>query len=413
MKKSNSKKTAEKNNKMPKNRFLLIFVCIFVAVVLVFGAVLGIISAAKKSRTVVSFKGVGMNAEVASFFATEYKSKFMSSLSYSGIKGVRDEPEFWNLDSGNGKSYGELLSEGVREYISQVLVMNYLYDRYTSLSGEEKELISTAISETLIYKPDVNNSKKSFDKIVEKYGFSYSSYKDAVPMSYKYMVAESVVCGEAGENLKGESDLISEYLSEYTHVKLLFIRTETTFILDENGKRVVANDGKYATRVLTEEEKIERQALLSEIRSYIDAVGTNEASMGADLFNDYLSKHDEGDPESRELGYYFHPDSAFSRAFDSELAGITETAYAMSVNDFGEAEIEDLGVCFIYKYAVNKSDIEEDDLQECFSDFYSNLSAVFFSKTVSELTPLVEFNKKFDEIDIIALPHNYIYVPNF
>ena len=81
MKKSNSKKTAEKNNKMPKNRFLLIFVCIFVAVVLVFGAVLGIISAVKKSRTVVSFKGVGMNAEVASFFATEYKSKFMSSLS--------------------------------------------------------------------------------------------------------------------------------------------------------------------------------------------------------------------------------------------------------------------------------------------------------------------------------------------
>ena len=410
MKNNGIEKTKENREGMPKNRFLLIFVCIFVSAVLIFGVVLGIVSAVKKSKTAVSFKGTVMDVEAASFFATQYKYSFMGMLSDSGVKGVEDTLGFWNKDSGNGKSYGDILKEGVREYISQVLVTSYLYDRYTDLSKEEKELISTAVEETVTYK--AQGSKKLFNEAVKEHGFSYSSYKNAVAMSYKSGMAQSVICGDSGENLKDEADLVSEYLSEYTHVKLLFIRTETTFELDSDGNPIVESDGSYSTRELTDKEKLERQELISEIRAKIEAIGTSESSMGKDSFDYYLEHNDEGDRDSHDFGYYFHPDAAFTKAFEEEFEGIAEVAYNMPVDSFSEAEV-DFGVCFIYKYEVSSSDIEQKSLEECFTDFYSNLSEIFFVEQVANLTPSVKFDKKFDEIDILLLPYNHIYLPVF
>ncbi|MBE6644300.1 MAG: hypothetical protein E7612_02835 [Ruminococcaceae bacterium] len=389
---------------------MLIFICIFVAIAIIFGAVLGIISAVKKSRTVASYRSVGMDIEVASYFATQYKYAFMSSLSASGVVGVEDTLGFWRKDSGNGKSYGDILKEGLREYIGQVLVTNYLYDRYATLSSDEKKQISTAIEETLTYKAD--GKKDVFNKAVKEFGFSYDSYKDAVKMSYKSAVAQTIVCGDGGGNLKGESELVAEYLSEFSHVKLLFIRTETAFVLDDDGNRVVSSDGSYETRELNDEEKAERQNLINEIRGYIDAIGTGDAEMGSTMFDYYLEHNDEGDPEARELGYYFHPDTDFSKAFEDEFEDIAKTAYELSVGEFGEAEV-DFGVCFVYKYETDTADLDEDSLETCFSDFYSDLSDIFFSKQISELIEGVEFDKRFDEIDILLLPYNYIYNPVF
>lgn len=394
-----------------KNRFLLIFVCIFISAVLVFGIVLGIVSGAKKSKTVASLNGVGMNYEVISYFASQYKYNFMNMLSASGHKNVEDSPGFWNKDSGDGKTYGELLNEGVKEYIAQILVTNYLYDRYTKLSASDKALISTAVEETLTYK--ANGNEDEFNKAVKEFGFSYSSYKDAAAMVYKTLLAQRVICGENGKNLEDEYEIISEYLSEYTHVKLLFIRTETTFVLDAEGNRVVENDGTYATRELTESEKLERQELISEIRGYIEnAMNEENNAMGAEMFDQYLKNNDEGDRKSHDYGYYFHKSSDFSKVFAEEFEDVVNTAYEMKVGDFGEAEV-DFGVCFIYKYDVSYNDIENSALKDCFADFYSELSDVFFAEQVKELSKDVKFNKKFDEIDMILLPYNYGYHPVF
>ena len=351
-----------------------------------------------------------MDIEVASYFATQYKYAFMSSLSASGVAGVEDTLGFWRKDSGNGKSYGDILEEGLREYIGQVLVTNYLYDRYTSMTSDERELIATAIEETLTYKAD--GKKDVFNEAVKEFGFSYNSYKNAVKMSYKSAVAQTIVCGDGGENLKGESELVADYLEEFSHVKLLFVRTETAFVLDSEGNRLLNSDGTYETRELNDEEKAERQALIDEIRGYIDAIGTGEAEMGATMFDYYLEHNDDGDPEAHEHGYYLHPDSDFSKAFEEEFENIMKTAYELSVGEFGEAEVE-FGTCFIYKYDVNTADLDEDDLETCFSDFYSDLSEIFFAEQISELIEAVSFDKKFDEIDILLLPYNYIYHPVF
>lgn len=404
----NEKQTVKK---VHKNRFILTFVCVFVSAVLVLGIVLGIVSGVKKSKTVASFQGVGIDREVASFFASQYKYSFMNMLSASGHKNVEDSPGFWNKDSGNGKTYGDLLKESTKEYIAQVLVTNRLYDKYSGLYKADKDIISTAVKETLTYK--AGGDKETFNKAVSEYGFSFSSYKDAVAMMYKAMFAQKVFCGEDGKNLRGEREIIEDYLSEYTHVKLLFIRTETTFELDTDGNRIVESDGTYATRELTEGEKIEREELISEIRVYIEnaANGENNA-MGEEMFDQYLENNDEGDIKSHDYGYYFHKSSDFSKAFAEEFEDIVSTAYEMKVGDFGEAEV-DFGVCFIYKYDVSFNDLEISALKDCFADFYSELSDVFFAEQVKELSKDVKFDKKFEEIDMILLPYNYIYSPVF
>lgn len=409
-------KATKMEQKTPRRKFLLIFVCIFVSILLVLGAVLGIASAIKKSRSVVSFKGITMDEEVASFFVTQYKYNFMSMLSASGVKNVEDTLGFWNKVSENEKTYGELLTEGAYEYIKQIMATNYIYDRYASLSKSDKAVISTAVEETLTYKAGGNEN--TFNKAVSEYGFSYSSYKTAVTMLYKATLAQTIVCGSKGENLENGSQSIKEYitveeyLSRFSHVKLLFIRTDTTFVLDNSGNRIKNSDGSYQLRNLTDEEKEQRQSLISEIRGHISAIGSGEAEMGATMFDYYLQNNDEGDPDMRSNGYYFNENSEYTQVFTSVYEDIVNTSYELQIGEFGEAEV-DFGVCFIYKYETSESDLEKSTLEVCFRDFYSDLSGVFFDKLLADFTPHVEFSKKMDNVDVLKLPYNYIYLPAF
>ena len=409
-------KATKMEQKTPRRKFLLIFVCIFVSILLVLGAVLGIASAIKKSRSVVSFKGITMDEEVASFFVTQYKYNFMSMLSASGVKNVEDTLGFWNKVSENEKTYGELLTAGAYEYIKQIMATNYIYDRYASLSKSDKAVISTAVEETLTYKAGGNEN--TFNKAVSEYGFSYSSYKTAVTMLYKATLAQTIVCGSKGENLENGSQSIKEYitveeyLSRFSHVKLLFIRTDTTFVLDNSGNRIKNSDGSYQLRNLTDEEKEQRQSLISEIRGHISAIGSGEAEMGATMFDYYLQNNDEGDPDMRSNGYYFNENSEYTQVFTSVYEDIVNTSYELQIGEFGEAEV-DFGVCFIYKYETSESDLEKSTLEVCFRDFYSDLSGVFFDKLLADFTPHVEFSKKMDNVDVLKLPYNYIYLPAF
>ncbi len=392
-----------------KPRFLTIFICIFTSLVVVLGATLGIVAGVKSKNNVINYNGVKMDVPTASFFASQYKYSYMNMLSLSGIKGVEDSPGFWATASENGKTYGELLRDGTEKYIKQIAVTNYLFDKYAKLSDDDEKTIELAIEETLEYKAGGNVSK--FNDAVSEFGFDFDSYKKAVEMLYKASSAQTVVCGADGSVLRENSEETNEYLSEYSHIKLLIIRTETTFVVNENGNRVMEN-GTYKTRDLTEEEKSERLVLIDEIRSYISAIGTDGAQMGAEMFDYYLSHNGEGDPDMNETGYYIHKDSEFGQAFKSYYPDIYDKAFAMSLDTYSEVEL-DYGVCFIYKCAPSSIDLTKKALEECFSDFYSNLSDVFFSEQLEVLSESVEIGEKYSEIDVITLPYNYIYVPSF
>lgn len=407
--KRKKKKLTKEEVHKPKRKFLLMFVCIFVAIVLIFGVVLGIVSSMKRAKAAVSYRDEIMDKEVASFFATLYKYEYMSALRKAGAY-PEDTYAFWNKDSGNGKSYGEMLVEGTRGYMAQILVTNYLYDKYAELTSAERELISEAAENTLNDK--AGGSKGKFNEEASIFGFSYSAFREATEMLYKAAMAESVFCGENGENMQSQTELVKEYISEYSHVKLLFIRTDKTYVLDEDGNRVTLDGGSYQMRELSEKEKEERALLIEEIDSLIAAIGTGEMAMSKDTFDYYVSEYDEGDPNMHSSGYYFHPDADFSIAYDENFEEITDKVYATSVGGFSKAE-EDFGVCYIYKYEPTSADIEVDALKNCFADFYTNLAGEFFAETLAELMDEVEYSDIFDEVDVLDLPYNYDFIPVF
>ena len=411
---NNKSKAIKKSKKAPKSKFLLIFVCIFLAIVLIFTIVFATISSSREKGSVAYYKSAAMDRETANYFVTKYKYIYMGELTRSGVKNVSDTKFFWNSVAEDGKSYGENLVENTREFIKQILVTNYLFDKYATLTTAERNKITRAVEETITYQAGGNGN--TFEEEVRKYGFSYDSYKTAAVMLYKAQMAQSIVCGVDGAALKDEDELVSEYLSEYSHVKLLFIRTETTFELDDEGNRKKDDNGNYIVKELTSEKKAERETLIANLKGYIDASGA-EAAMNPTMFNSYLEEYDEGDLETHTYGYYLHSASAFSIVFAEKYPSLAEKIFEMekvsgTEAKFGYAEV-DTGICFVYKYAVSPADIEESSLSECFADFYTNLSSVFFERQVKALTTSVKIKSKFSEIDIVGLPYNPNYLPNF
>lgn len=403
-------KTQKNCQKIKNNRFLITFVCIFLGLVLILGVTLGTVSAVKKSKSAVQYKGHSMDLEVASFFASYYKYVYMSALSNSGIKEVEDTPGFWNKDAGDGKSYAELLTEGAREYIKQVLVGNYLYDKYTRLTAYDKEKISGAVDELIEYK--ANGSKKEFDETVRDYGFGYKSFRNAVTMLYKATTVQDVIYGSDGSNVANFPELAEEYLAEYSHVKLLFIRTADKFVY-ENGKRVVGDDGNYLLEALTPDEIRDREKLISEIRSGISAINSGVGvQMNDAMFNNYLDRHDEGDEDMRLDGYYFSKRSSFTAEFSTVFKNIVDKSYEMPMNSFAEIPV-DFGVCFIYKTEPTAGAYATGASKACFADFYSDASNFLFEKSITELSAEVTVSDKLSEIDLVAIPYNYAYLPSF
>lgn len=409
-KKKNKAKTAETK---PKRKFLLIFVCIFAAIVIILGAVLGIVSAVKRARAVAYFKSITMDMEVASYFAATYKYEFIKSFAASGAE---DSPAFFNSEYRDGKTYGELLREGTESYIKKILAANYVFERYSSLSAEDREIIDKAAEDTLTYLAGGNEN--TFNKETEHFGFDYSAYKTAVQMIYKAQSALLAVCGTNGENLKDNSGLMEGYITEedflstYSHVKLLFIRTEDTFVLDSDGNRMKNPDGTYQIVALNPDEKAARQELISEIRGYIAAIGTSDSQMGPTMFDNYLRDNDEGDHEMHAHGYYFAEGAEFSGEFGKFYGDVLEKAYSMKVGDFGEAEV-DFGVCFIYKYGVDTSDLDRKSLEVCFKDFYINLAPIFYDKLLTDLATGATVKDEVKKINLIVLDYNYKYWPKF
>ncbi len=408
MKKDNRK--ASEPKKRNRKKVLLIVVCIFVGIILVFGITLGTIIGVKNAKAVVSLDGATLDEGEANFFAAYYKYRFITEYA---SKGAYDGEDFWNSKFDEKTTYGELLENGMLEYVKSILVMSYLFDSYSEFSDEDEIRIDKAISEVLDYK--AGGSEERFNEMASDYGFDFDSFKSAAKIYYKSTEAFERIYGKGGANMMSFPDECIEFYESYSHVKLLFIRTNDRFILDENGNRIPDENGNDSKAELTENEKAERQNLLTTIRASIQAFREDSdtvAQMSPNYFNTLLSLHDEGDVTKHNSGYYFSESSAYSREFASAYPEIVKTSLEMDKNSYAELEY-DGGVCFIYKYENLEGAFMDTSEGGFFSDFYTLAAAYSFSDAVAELTGAVEVKDKFDNIDIFALKYNYDLIPRF
>lgn len=406
----------KEEKKRDRKKILLIIICIFVSLVMVFGATLGIILGVKNARAAVRFNGVRISEGEAYFLLTKYKRDFI--IEYGG----HDSEIFFNQKYDESRTYADLLKEEGVKYLKDVAVKNYLFDSIDGIdmSGLDEIAVKRAVKEVLDYR-DSNGSEEKFDEIAEKYGFDFDDFSSAALMLYKAEVVQSRIFGSDGSLISNyASDCQSYFDSNYSHVKLLFIRTEDKFELDDNGNRVKDEDGNDKKIPLTDTEKAERAALISDIEAKISAYENkgDGVQMTPVHFSALLSEYGEGDPERNDNGYYFSAYSSFSNEFIKNPDETTnenrlEIAKCILTMDKGYEKREfDGGVCFIYKYD-NVAGAYANASDECFSDFYSLCSSYTFRNTVSEFYEDVKIKDYVYGIDLLSLPGDNPFVPKF
>ena len=405
-----SKVKPENKTKKPNGKkILLIIICIFVSLVLVFGITLGIILAVKSSRAFLSYEGITVNEGECRFLASCYKYSFIDEYA---DRGAYDSPEFWASEYDGNTTYGELLKKNTEEYIKKILAANYLFDSFLEFEKSDKTNVLDAVNEVLDYKAEGDEEK--FNSLTEKYGFTFDDFESAAILLYKAQSAMVRIFGEDGSNMRTFYEECNEYFETYSHVKLLFIRTENKFLLDENGDRVRDENNEDTLIDLSDGEKAARMALLSEIRAAITALNENsdEPQMTSTYFNALLSEHDEGDKNKRSSGYYFSPESSYTKEFASAYPDIVKRSLEMELDSYSEIDF-DGGVCFIYKYENTSGAYNDTSDESCFLDFYELAAEHTFYAAIDEIVAEINVSDKFSSIDVLEMPYNYNFIPRF
>lgn len=411
------------NDNARGKRATIIFICSFLLVVLVFGIVIGTITIVNDRRAAVKLGGITMREGVVSYLAATYKRAFMTSLGEAF-----DTEDFWSRPSSSSlKTNGELLIEGTEKYIKSITVGAYLFDRYASLTRDEREMLDRATAEILEFK--ANGSVDEFNSSAEEMGFDYDDFCRATELIYKAGRSAEIIYGTDGSNLKG-SALAGErdgfYKTQYTRVKILYIATREDIRRDDKGELEVDSDGNFVTDYFTAEELLSRRADIARIRELIE--GEGEALMSPEYFDAMQKKYNYSSLYN-ESGYYFSPYSEYSehfakesakglpedysRAFEKYMSSVVELANNWTgSSDYKEIE-GDYGVCFIYRCDHEENAYMLPSMQDFFHDFYIDGAVYLYSEQVEVLSRSVELREEYYGIDPITLPYNYTFVANF
>lgn len=388
----------------PRKRpsFLTVFICVFLSAVIIFGAVFGIVSAVRSSRSVINGEGVYISEGVANYFASIFKVQYRGILNSNNVSGAEDSEEFWNKKDENGKTYGELFESEFREYLSEIVAGNILFNKFSKLSGADERVIEDTIAN--VVRDRAGGTVESFNAAAEKYGFDYDDFCEAVELQYKAETARIAIYGSDGTRL--DDSLANEYLKKYTHVSLAFIRTDYTREKD-------SVTGEYVYKVMTDAERVGREAEIARFKGYIDNIklGTGEIMTAAtfrEIVNDF-----EGDSD---VEFYFYDGSSETAEFKLDFSSVVEVAYELENGEFGYAEcnVEPNsryqrgfeGYCFIYKTPISGTPYK-DKTNTFFADFYEKASKYYYAVNLNEYKKDAEFTDRYDEVmNPLSVPEN-------
>lgn len=391
---------------------LVIIIAIFVAIAIILGITLGIISLVKSRRAVVSYGSLSIDEGEAKFFISRYKVQFIKDMRALGID-AEDSPEFFATAAEDGVTYGEKFNTGALGYLKEVVVAAYLFDRYASFGKDEKDTVKLGVAEALDYL--CGGDKDKFAAECEKYGFNAGDFADAAELLYKSAMAFNAIYGSDGSSVAGAADVCESYLDEYSHVKLLFIRTEE--------KLEYGDDGHPIFTELTDEERAERLALVESVSAAIEAIKTGgDGQMNANAFNNLIQTKGDGAEEYDTLGYYFHKDAASSGEFADAFPTVVEAALNMEIGEYRKVETHEddeiahkgfEGYCFLYRCETTANAYANEELSAWFSDFYMDAALKSFTATLSELSADVKVGRTFDSLTPTAIPMNTSFYPKF
>lgn len=410
---------------MKRYRLPILISCILVAIALVLGAIFGTIAIVKRSRAVLTYRGVTVDAPMYAYLASTYKGTFIQNLkTLYGVKDATDSDAFFEgIHPDTGKTYGALFEESLEEYARTLLISAYLYDRSIGLSGTDREQIKKSVS--LVTK----DNEKAFNAAVEKYGFDADAVAACAELTYKAGRLRALYQGNVSAT--EDPDACNKFYEEnYTLVSLLFIRTETVFLYDENGNRITDSETGYdAVRSLDGAEKAKREEDIALLRGGIEAWKNGENGAITEIsINEFLKTYYRDDSYARaDSGYYLSSGESFTKELGEILPSVVSTALSLSVGDFAEVVVtaDDyteeqkalgtpfVGSCFIYCRPLPEEAYTVTDNAQMFASFYSGVGLYSLQSYLETELSVVEHGGSWGSLSPVKIPYTYLYTVKF
>lgn len=410
---------------MKRYRLPILISCILLAVALVLGAVLFTVNIVRKERAVLSYRGITMDEKMYSYLASTYKGTFIQNLkTLYGIRDAADTESFYEkVNPDTGKSYGILFEESLEEYARTLLISSYLFDRSIGLSASDKAQIEKSVS--LVTK----DNEKAFNLEVAPYGFDADAVRSCAELMYKASRLRSLYRGNISATEDPEA-CEKFYRENYTLVSLLFIRTETVFLYDENGNRLVDSETGYdAVRSLDGAEKAKREEDILLLRGGIEALHKGENGAITEIaINQFLKTYYRDDSlERANGGYYLSAGEGFTKELGGLLPEVVSTALSLSVGDFAEVVVTEddyteqqlllgtpfIGSCFIYCRPLPDEAYSVTDNARMFASFYSGVGASVLESHLSAELSEVEKGGRYGTLAPVKIPYTYLYTVKF
>ena len=405
---------------LKKYKLPLIIVSVFLALALLFGIVSTAVVLSRESKAVFSYQGLTVDEGMYAYLALIYKGTFLVE---QGFSSAYDTPVFFRqIDEETGKTYGELLREGLDTYVKSLLLASYLYDRTTSLTKAERQKIQQGVD--LI----AGEGKKAFNALGEPYGFDYKSLQKCAELIYKASRIYALYSSNSSSSNSNSAECDRFYEENYAEVYLLFIRTQTVFCYDEEGNRLIDEETNHdATRPLSSSEYEKRMADILSLRAGIEALHNGDnGAITAVTISDMLKTYYVDDSKERaESGYFLSRGEPYTKNLSPSIPNVVDTALSLEVGDFAEVVIslEDyseniigdpfVGSCFIYRAPLTAGAYTVSDFSEMFSAFYSGVGQSALLESLEAMLPEVEEGKRYGLIQPVDIPYLYQYVIRF
>lgn len=402
---------------MKTHKLPLMIVGGILAVAILLVGIFGTVSAVRSSRAVYSYRGESIGVGEYAYFASVVKRSFL--VEYAHVAGASDTAYFFGrTDPESGKTYGELYLSMLDEYVRSLLVASYLYDTSVGMTREDRRAVRDA-TDAILY-DRTGGDEDAFDDACSAFGFTYDDFCSAAELVYKSRRLRSVILGVSGEGIAAMESVCDEFFqTQYSRVRLLFIRTESVFLYDEAGKRIPDEEtGMDATRALTDAEREERLSDIAILRSaYENYLSGENGQMNEIMLSAYLEKYARDDSiERAESGYYFSKGEGFTSEMSSILPDIVNNALQMEENSYKIVDCtegEFVGSCVLWKLPLADGAYADTTLSEMFSSFYDGAASYYYLTQITELLPLVEEGRRFGEISPLEIPYNYYYTISF
>lgn len=373
--------------KPKKSRFLLIFVCIFLAVLLIFGIVMASVIAYTNSKSAARYENVNISEGAARAFQSYYKSRYVAALIRSGVSFYEHE-SFWDSAADEGGSYGDYFRRALEQEIRNIAVRAALFDEVSELRANDKNKISIACE--YILSDRAGGDERLFNEQTKPYGFTYRDMCEMATLVYKSERAISAIYGEDGSRVIYRTEDCEEYLSGYSHIYILFIRTEGT----------------------SGEDRAERESAIAELREAIARRDAGESGVINEImFREYAERFSTDTPEGTAYGYYLKDGTAYTERSREEAPELTAAALSMAIGEFLEVEFDAGGVCFIYKAEPESGAYLNHSKTRGLEDFCAGAAAFVFSSDVELFSPDVQITDNYYRVDAVKIKYSGDYFP--